>query len=200
MRSTIRAYWTAWTAVGVWFDRLDRYDRPPIVSSCSVALERLGDGHDVDRLAALEQVEHRRVDRAVGLPVEVLRAQELGDLDDRVPVDQDRAEHGLLGLEALRRQSVDHSATPHDCGTAVTAWAVTVGRRGRPSLVVRGGDPMRSTNTRGRTVCRPRRRALVDRIVDGVWTDRRAGCATGAAPQSRRRMTPMSLPWIRTSS
>ena len=71
-------------------------------------LERLGDGDDVDRLAPLEQVEHRRVDAAVGLPVEVLGAQELGDLDDRVAVDEDGAEHGLLGFETLRRQTIDH--------------------------------------------------------------------------------------------
>ena len=51
----------------------------------------------------------RRVDPAVGLAVEVGRAQELGDLDDGVAVDQDRAEHGLLGLETLGRQAVDHA-------------------------------------------------------------------------------------------
>ena len=99
LRSTIRAYWTAWTAVGVWFERLDRYDRPPTVSSSFAAFERLGDGHDVDRLALVEQLEHRRVDRAVRRAIEVLRSQELGDLDDRVAVDQDRAENRLLGLE-----------------------------------------------------------------------------------------------------
>ena len=52
-------------------------------------LERLGDRDDVDRLASLEQVEDRRVDPAVRLPVEVRRPQELGDLDDRVAVDED---------------------------------------------------------------------------------------------------------------
>ena len=33
MRSTIRAYWTAWTAVGVWLLSPERYVRPPIASS-----------------------------------------------------------------------------------------------------------------------------------------------------------------------
>ena len=33
LRSTIRPYGTAWTAVGVWLARLERYVRPPIVSS-----------------------------------------------------------------------------------------------------------------------------------------------------------------------
>ena len=35
LRSTIRAYWAAWTAVGVSLERLDRYARPPIASSSS---------------------------------------------------------------------------------------------------------------------------------------------------------------------
>ena len=34
----MRAYGTAWTAVGVWLARLDRYVRPPPDSSWSIAL------------------------------------------------------------------------------------------------------------------------------------------------------------------
>ena len=84
-------------------------------------LERLRDGDDVDRLAALEQLEDRGVDPAVRLAVEVGRPQELGDLDDRVAVDEDRAEHGLLGLEALRRQAVDHECrTPSAMGPSLS--------------------------------------------------------------------------------
>ena len=108
MRSTIRAYWTAWTAVGVSFDEARQVGPAADRLELLAPLERLGDRDDVDRLAPLEQVEDRRVDRAVGLAVEVLGAQELGDLDDRVAVDEDRAEHRLLGLETLRRQAVDH--------------------------------------------------------------------------------------------
>jgi hypothetical protein len=44
----------------------------------------------------------------VRLAVEVLGLEELGDLDDRVTVDEDRPEHGLLGLDGLRRQTIDH--------------------------------------------------------------------------------------------
>ena len=76
-------------------------------------LERLRDGDDVDWLAALEQLEDRREDRAVRLAVEVRRTQELRDLDDGVAVDEDGAEHGLLGLEALRGQAVDHALPDH---------------------------------------------------------------------------------------
>jgi hypothetical protein len=77
-------------------------------------LEGFRDRDDVDRLAALEQLEDRPVDRAIRLAVEVLRAQELRHLDDRVTVDEDRAEHGLLGLQRLRRQAIDHSLPDHD--------------------------------------------------------------------------------------
>ncbi len=72
------------------------------------ALERLRHGDDVDRLAALEQVEDRGIDAAVGLTVEILGPQELGDLDDGIAVDEDGAENGLLGFETLWRKAVDH--------------------------------------------------------------------------------------------
>ena len=85
-----------------------------------LALERLGDGDDVDRLAALEQVEDGGVDPAVGLPIEVGRPQELGDLDDRIAVDEDGAEHRLLGLETLRRKTIDHAGrTPSAVGVPI---------------------------------------------------------------------------------
>jgi hypothetical protein len=79
-------------------------------------LERLGHRDDVDRLAALEQLEDGLEDLAVRLPVEVRGPQELGDLDDRVTVDEDRAEDRLLGLEALGRQAVDHGHSESDGG------------------------------------------------------------------------------------
>ena len=39
----------------------------------------------------------------VGLAVEILRAQEVGDLDDRVAVDEQGAKNRLLGFDGLRR-------------------------------------------------------------------------------------------------
>ena len=107
LRSTIRAYWVACTAVGVAFEacpgtRARRSSRGPR------AFQGLGDGDDVDGLAPLEQVEDDRVDLGVGLPVEILGPEELGDLDHRVAVDQDRAEDGLLGFDGLRGQAIDH--------------------------------------------------------------------------------------------
>jgi hypothetical protein len=73
-----------------------------------VSIERLRHGDDVDRLATLEQIEDRGVDLAVRLTIEVSRPKKLGDLHDRVPIDEDRTEYRLLGFEALGRQAVDH--------------------------------------------------------------------------------------------
>jgi hypothetical protein len=78
-----------------------------------IALEGLGDRDDVDGLAAFEQLEDRGKDRPVGLAIEVGRAQELRHFDDGVAVDEDGAQHGLLGLEALRRQTIDHALPDH---------------------------------------------------------------------------------------
>ena len=92
--------------------------------------EGLGDGDDVDRLATLEQVEDRRVDPPVGLPVEVGRSQELGHLDHRVAVDQDGAKHRLLGLETLWRQAVNHAGgTPSALGRDCQSWVAEAGPR-----------------------------------------------------------------------
>jgi len=72
------------------------------------ALQRLRDGDHVDWLAMLEQLQHRGEDAAVGLAVEVLGMEEVRHLNDGVAVDEDGPEHGLLGIEVLGRQSVDH--------------------------------------------------------------------------------------------
>jgi len=80
------------------------------------------DRHEVDRFAPLEQLEHRPVDVRVGLAVEVLGPEELGDLDDRFAVDKDRTEHGLLGFEALWWQAIDHGAAGLQLGSLIVPW------------------------------------------------------------------------------
>src|SRR6202008_674284 len=92
-------------------------------------LERLRHRNDFDWFAPLEQLEDRRVDLAVSLAVEVRRPQELRDLHDRVPIDEDRAEHRLLGLETLGRQSIDHVLP--SCRADVTAQVSRTAPRGR---------------------------------------------------------------------
>ena len=109
-------------------------------------LERLGDGDDVDRLALVEQLEHRGVDRAVRGPIEVLGAEELGDLDDRIAIDEDRPEDGLLGLGALGRKSIDQGTPKMTEGLC----QVECRRRG-----VRPGQRMRRPIRPGRPPNRP---------------------------------------------
>ena len=69
-------------------------------------LQDLRDGDNVHWLAPLVQVEHRAVDLGVLDAVEIVRAEDLGDLDDRITVDEEGAKNRLLGLDGLRRQAV----------------------------------------------------------------------------------------------
>ncbi len=71
--------------------------------------QAVGDRQHVHRLAVVVQREHRLVDRAVALAIEVLRAQPLFDHQriQRAVGQQDRAEHRLLGVEVVRRR--DHA-------------------------------------------------------------------------------------------
>ena len=55
----------------------------------------------VERLRLARELLADRVHVLVGEQVEVGRADERGDLIERGLLDQDRAEHGLLGLEAV---------------------------------------------------------------------------------------------------
>ena len=66
----------------------------------------LGDGEDVDRLARREEREHRLVDLAMALAIEVLDLQALLDHERVVRAigEQHRPEHGLLGLDRVRRR------------------------------------------------------------------------------------------------
>ena len=59
----------------------------------------------VDWLGALVEIEHRREDLAVPAAVEVLGLEHLGGLGDGRLREQHCAEHGLLGVEILRRQA-----------------------------------------------------------------------------------------------
>ena len=60
----------------------------------------------VDRLAAVEEGQHRVVDRAVGLGVEVRGPEDLDDARQRLAaLEQDGAEHGALGVEVVRRDA-----------------------------------------------------------------------------------------------
>ncbi len=142
LRSTIRPYWAdvdgGGRVVAEGGEVAGAADRLEL----AVALERLRDRDDVDRLAVLEELQHRGVDAAVGLAVEVLRVEEVRDLDDRVAVDEDGAEHGLLGVEVLGRQSVDHGwRVP---GLSGLVWRLQWWPRRAPTVTepTAGGSPI----------------------------------------------------------
>ena len=71
-------------------------------------LQLVANRHKIRRLAAFVQVENRLVDPAVLFLIKILRLEKRGDLDDRVGIDQGRAEHrlfrlGIGGNEAVTR-------------------------------------------------------------------------------------------------
>ena len=149
-----------------------------------VAGQDLRDGDDVHRLAPLVQLEDGLVDGAVGLAVEVRRPQEVRHLDDRVAVDQQGAEHRLLGLDRLRREAVYGQGGSLHGGWTGCRWSA------RPGLPTTGLL----------TTCAhqfPERCGLC-----GWPGPRRASRRSTSASnhQSTRRMTPISFPWILTSS
>ena len=83
-------------------------DRRAAADALEVArlLEVLDERQRVDRLAERVQVEHRLVDAAVALAIEVVRVEPLVDdqRGQRGVRQQDGAEDGLLGLEVLGRR------------------------------------------------------------------------------------------------
>ena len=66
-----------------------------------VAAQMVGQRHQVHRFGPLEEGAHRLEDLAVGFPVEVVPVEDFYDLEDRFVLDQDTAQHGLLGLYVL---------------------------------------------------------------------------------------------------
>ena len=113
---------------------------------------------------------------AVGLAVEVLRAQEVRDLDHRVTVDQQRTDDRLLGIDGLRRKAVD----------------------GHLALLRRVNLPAGQVLEMVRCQRCPNN-GVMDEVYPpffrGVWS-----CVDACPRQSTRRMTPISFPWMCTSS
>ena len=56
-------------------------------------------------VAALAERDHLVEDAAVRVAEEIARVDQLGGVVERLVVDQDRAEHGLLGLEIVRKRA-----------------------------------------------------------------------------------------------
>ena len=58
----------------------------------------------VDGVVALAERDHLVEDAAMRIAEEVARVDQLGGVVERLVVDQDRAEYGLLGLEVVRQR------------------------------------------------------------------------------------------------
>src|SRR5215216_2517734 len=102
----------------------------------TASLQLVGEGDEVSRLAPVIKVENRAIDETVGDGVEVFRPQECRHPDDGVPVDEETAEHRLLRLHIVRRQSFDDAwysgdhGSPRPCdGSANTTAGSPAGRR-----------------------------------------------------------------------
>ena len=63
-------------------------------------------GERVDALAALEQRLHRPVDPLVPSQIEIVSSQKVGDLEDGVAIDEETAEHLLLGRLVVWKRPV----------------------------------------------------------------------------------------------
>jgi hypothetical protein len=71
------------------------------------AAQLVPQGHQIDRLTLTVEREHRLVDVRVLAAIEVGGLEEVAHPEDGIGVDQDRAEHALLGLDRLWCQLVD---------------------------------------------------------------------------------------------
>ena len=84
--------------------------RPPHPLQLAPLFQEGGDGHQVHRLAPAVEVQHGLVDAAVGLPVEVLGHNQVGDPVHDLRPHQDGPQHRLLGLGVGRGGVADGAA------------------------------------------------------------------------------------------
>ena len=104
----------------------------------------VGDGDRVGRLAAAVEVEDRVVDQLVRRAVEVVALEHLDAVGDGVLGQQHAAEHGLLGVDVLRRHPVVGTVT----GTGVAAH-VQLGDRHAAFLSNLGDVPLSDSRPEG---------------------------------------------------
>ncbi len=67
-----------------------------------LTLQGLGHRDQVDRFSTLIQLEDGAIDGSMVRAIEVVRPEDLRDLDDRIAVDEQGAQHRSLGLDGLR--------------------------------------------------------------------------------------------------
>ena len=78
------------------------------------AAELLLERDEIDRVAALGELDHLVEDAAVRVAEEIAGVDDLGGEVERVVVEQDRAEHGALRLEIVRQRAFGDARRP--CG------------------------------------------------------------------------------------
>ncbi len=136
--------------------------------------QAVGDCQDVNRLALVVQREHRFVDHAVALAVEVVRPQPLFDHQrvQRTIRQQDRAEDRLLRVEVVRRR--DHARGGASCAVGL--------RDGAHELA-----ECRSAPARSRGVFRNTREEKILRSCTNICSrqERRSKVARRAPPPRR---------------
>src|SRR5918999_1449713 len=81
------------------------------------SLQLVREGDEVSRLALVIEIENGAIDQSVGGGVKVFRPQEGRHPDDGIPVDEKTAEHRLLRLHIVRRQSFDDAWYSGDHGS-----------------------------------------------------------------------------------
>ena len=83
-------------------DEAGQVRRPADPLQLPVTLQGLRHRDQVHRLPALVQLEDGAIDGAMVRAIEVVRPEHLRDLDDRIAVDEQGAQHRSLGLDGLR--------------------------------------------------------------------------------------------------
>ena len=121
---------------GNGIEQAGKVGEPACLIVLPAPLQLVGEGDEVSRLAPVVEIENGAIDETVGDGVEVFRPQEGRHPDDGVAVDEETAEHRLLRLHIVRRQSLDNAwysgdhGSPRPCdGSPNLAAGSPAGRR-----------------------------------------------------------------------
>ena len=76
---------------------------------------------EIDGVVALAERDHLVEDAAMRVAEEVARVDQLGGVVERLVVDQDRAENGLLGFEIVRKRAFGRRRP--QASTAIGDWS-----------------------------------------------------------------------------
>ena len=103
------------------------YAGPP---TSSRSPELLFERHQIDRVAAFDELDHLVEDAAVRVAEEILRVDDLGREVEGVVVEEDRAENGSFGFKVVRERAFGDSDVWHsrsDQGSGVRDQGLDIG-------------------------------------------------------------------------